>query len=50
MGTTAGFCLVLLGCAFLMGVTGSILTGMYVGWGPFRFLQFDKQEKEILKK
>ncbi|MGN1040275.1 MAG: GDSL-type esterase/lipase family protein [Candidatus Fimimonas sp.] len=29
---------------------GLILTGLYVGWGPFSYLQFDKQEKTIINK
>ncbi|MGN0796627.1 MAG: GDSL-type esterase/lipase family protein [Christensenellales bacterium] len=29
---------------------GLILTGLYVGWGPFTYLQFDKQEKTIIDK
>ena len=29
---------------------GLILTGLYVGWGPFTYLQFDKQEKAIVNK
>lgn len=29
---------------------GLIFTGLYVGWGPFTFMQFDKQEKAIVAK
>lgn len=29
---------------------GLIFTGLYVGWGPFTYLQFDKQEKAIVNK
>ena len=29
---------------------GLIFTGLYVGWGPFTYLQFDKQEKAIVSK
>lgn len=29
---------------------GLIFTGMYVGWGPFAFMQFDHEEKLILQK
>ena len=29
---------------------GLIFTGMNVGWGPFTYLQFDKQEKAIVSK
>lgn len=29
---------------------GLIFTGMYVGWGPFAFMQFDLEEKLILQK
>ena len=29
---------------------GLIFTGMYVGWGPFAFMQFDHEEKVILQK
>ena len=29
---------------------GLILTGLYVGWGPFTFLQFDNQERAIVQK
>ena len=31
-------------------LVGLILTGLYVGWGPFTYLQFDRQEKAILEK
>ncbi|MGN0998469.1 MAG: GDSL-type esterase/lipase family protein [Faecousia sp.] len=50
MGTTASICLALFGCVLLMGLIGLIPTGLYVGWGPFTFLQFDRQEKAILEK
>lgn len=39
-----------LGSVFVMVLFGLILTGLYVGWGPFTFLQFDKQQKAILTK
>lgn len=29
---------------------GLIFTGLYVGWGPFTYLQFDNQEKAIQEK
>ena len=29
---------------------GLVFTGLYVGWGPFTYLQFDKQEKAIVSK
>lgn len=29
---------------------GLIFTGMYVGWGPFTFMQFNHQEKQIIQK
>ncbi|MGN0744688.1 MAG: GDSL-type esterase/lipase family protein [Christensenellales bacterium] len=29
---------------------GLILTGYFVGWGPFTYLQFDEQEKTIIDK
>lgn len=29
---------------------GLVLTGLYVGWGPFTYLAFDSHEKNILKK
>lgn len=29
---------------------GLILTGYFVGWGPFTYLQFDKQEKDIVER
>lgn len=29
---------------------GLILTGLYVGWGPFTYLQFDSQERAIVQK
>ena len=31
-------------------LVGLIFTGMYVGWGPFAFMQFDHEEKVILQK
>ena len=31
-------------------LVGLIFTGMYVGWGPFAFMQFDLEEKVILQK
>ena len=31
-------------------LVGLIFTGMYVGWGPFAFMQFDHEEKLILQK
>lgn len=34
----------------LIILLGLILTGLYVGWGPFTYLQFDKQEKAIINK
>lgn len=34
----------------LIILLGLILTGLYVGWGPFTYLQFDKQEKAIVNK
>ena len=50
MGKTAKICIAVLGGALVLVLIGLILTGLYVGWGPFTFLQFDKQEKAILKK
>lgn len=29
---------------------GLFFTGRSTGWGPFGFLQFDRQEKEIIEK
>lgn len=29
---------------------GLFFTGLYVGWGPFTFVQFDKQEKAIVNR
>ena len=34
----------------LVVLLGLILTGLYVGWGPFTYLQFDSQERAIVKK
>ena len=34
----------------LIILLGLIFTGLYVGWGPFTYLQFDKQEKVIIDK
>lgn len=34
----------------LIILLGLILTGLYVSWGPFTYLQFDKQEKAIINK
>lgn len=34
----------------LIILLGLIFTGLYVGWGPFTYLQFDKQEKAIIDK
>ena len=31
-------------------LVGLIFTGMYVGWGPFAFMQFNHEEKLILQK
>lgn len=31
-------------------LVGLIFTGVYVGWGPFAFMQFDREEKVILQK
>ncbi|MGN1025947.1 MAG: GDSL-type esterase/lipase family protein [Faecousia sp.] len=50
MGKTAKICIAVLGGALILVMIGLILTGLYVGWGPFTFLQFDKQEKAILEK
>lgn len=50
MGKKEAFGLAVLGIAFVSVSIGLILTGRYVGWGPFTFLQFDKQEKTILDK
>ncbi len=40
------------GVAFLLVaiLLGLILTGYFVGWGPFTFMQFDKQAKDITRK
>ncbi|MGM9632293.1 MAG: GDSL-type esterase/lipase family protein [Eubacteriales bacterium] len=35
---------------FIAILLGLILTGYFVGWGPFTYLQFDKQEKAIIDK
>ncbi|MGN1062389.1 MAG: GDSL-type esterase/lipase family protein, partial [Candidatus Scatosoma sp.] len=40
---------ILIGLAFAV-LIGLVLTGLYVGWGPFTYLQFDKQEKAILNR
>lgn len=38
-------------CVFMLsGFAGLVVTGRQVGWGPFTFLQFDSQEKEILNR
>lgn len=50
MGKTAKICVAVLGGALVLVLIGLIFTGLYVGWGPFTFLQFDKQEKAILEK
>lgn len=34
----------------LIILLGLILTGYFVGWGPFTYLQFDKQERAIIGK
>ena len=34
----------------LIILLGLILTGLYVGWGPFTYLQFDRQERAIVEK
>ena len=34
----------------LVILLGLIFTGLYVGWGPFTYLQFDSQERAIVKK
>lgn len=34
----------------LIILLGLILTGLYVGWGPFTYLQFDSQERAIVEK
>ncbi|MGN1234447.1 MAG: GDSL-type esterase/lipase family protein [Christensenellaceae bacterium] len=34
----------------LIILLGLIFTGLYVGWGPFTYLQFNKQEKAIIEK
>ena len=34
----------------LIILLGLILTGLYVGWGPFNYLQFDSQERAIVEK
>lgn len=39
---------VLAGVLALAVLIGLMLTGLYVGWGPFTFLQFDRQQKAIL--
>lgn len=36
--------------ALVLVLIGLVLTGLYVGWGPFTYLQFDRQEKAILEK
>ncbi len=40
------------GVAFLLVaiLLGLISTGYFVGWGPFTFMQFDKQAKDITRK
>lgn len=50
MGKKAKICAAVLGGALISVLIGLILTGLYVGWGPFTFLQFDQQEKVILEK
>lgn len=34
----------------LIILLGLIFTGLYVGWGPFTYLQFDSQERAIVEK
>lgn len=50
MGKAIKISMALLGGALVLILIGLILTGLYVGWGPFTFLQFDKQEKAIMEK
>lgn len=50
MGKTSEICIAVLAATLVLVLIGLILTGLYVGWGPFTFLQFDRQEKAILEK
>ncbi|MGN0814809.1 MAG: GDSL-type esterase/lipase family protein [Candidatus Coproplasma sp.] len=34
----------------LLILIGLVFTGIYIGWGPFTCIQFDRQEKAILEK
>ena len=49
MGKTAKICIAVLAGTLVLVLIGLILTGLYVGWGAFTFLQFNKQEKAILE-
>lgn len=40
----------IVGVLLIALLLGLIFTGLYVGWGPFTYLQFDKQEKAIVNK
>ncbi len=37
-------------CCAVAVLIGLILTGLYVGWGPFTYLQFEQQENAIIEK
>ena len=50
MGKTAKICIAVLIGTLVLVLIGLIFTGLYVGWGPFTFLQFNEQEKAILEK
>lgn len=50
MGKTAKICIAVFVGALVLVLIGLVLTGLYVGWGPFTFLQFDNQEQAILEK
>lgn len=50
MGTKAKIGAAVLGGVAVQALAGLVLTGRYVGWGPFAFLQFDRQEQAILSK
>lgn len=39
-----------IGITALSVLTGLVITGWKVGWGPFTFLQFNSQERAIVKK
>lgn len=50
MGKTTKICIAVLVGTLVLVLIGLIFTGLYVGWGPFTFLQFDQQEKAVLEK